>query len=388
MRRSNALDRTALGMLQEPLERVALQVQLWDGTSLYKSAVPPIATIAIGDRPMLFQLVRHRELKFGEGYTAGRVEVLGDLIAALEGIYRTFPPQAATWFSRLSTWRRNTIDRARHDIHRHYDRGNDFYRLWLDEKMLYTCAYYPTPDATLEQAQIAKMDLVCRKLHLQPGERVVETGCGWGALALHMARHYGVLVTSYNISHEQIAYARQQAEEQGLADRVRFVEDDYRTIADRHDAFVSIGMLEHVGLAQFRVLGQVIDRALDQRRGRGLLHFISRDFVYPLSPWIRKRIFPGAYPPTLTQVTERILEPSGLSVLDVQNLRQHYARTLKAWLDRFDSNADRVALMFDDDFSRAWRLYLAGSQAAFTTGWMQLQQVVFARRGVELARVR
>jgi cyclopropane-fatty-acyl-phospholipid synthase len=138
-------------------------------------------------------------------------------------------------------------------------------------------------------------------------------------------------------------------------------------------------MLEHIGLAQFPVMGEVIDRALDSQHGRGLLHFIGRDFVYPLNSWIRKRIFPGAYTPTLTQVTSQVLEPMGLSILDVENLRLHYAKTVEHWRSRFEARLDHVRSVFDEPFVRAWRLYLAGSQAAFTTGWMQLFQVVFAR---------
>src|SRR5262249_41376116 len=155
------------------------------------------------------------------------------------------------------------------------DLGNDFYRLWLDREMVYTCAYFPTPDATLEQAQIAKMDLVCRKLHLEAGDRVIEAGCGWGALALFMARHYGVSVRAFNISSDQIAYARIRARDEGLADRVEFIEDDYRNVRGECDAFVSVGMLEHVGLRDFPTLGGVIDRSLTEN-GRGLLHFIGR----------------------------------------------------------------------------------------------------------------
>ena len=147
---------------------------------------------------------------------------------------------------------------------------------------------------------------------------------------------------------------------------------------DAYDVFVSIGMLEHVGLPDYPTLGHVIDRSLTDR-GRGLLHFIGRNQVAPLNPWIRKRIFPGAYTPTLREVFEHVLEPHALSVLDVENLRLHYAKTLECWRQRFDSSADHVAAIFDDTFVRAWRLYLAGSQAAFTTGWMQLFQVVFAR---------
>ena len=157
-----------------------------------------------------------------------------------------------------------------------------------------------------------------------------------------------------------------------------FVEDDYRNVRGEYDAFVSIGMLEHVGVADFPTLGGVIDRALTPS-GRGLLHFIGRNQPLPLNPWIRKRIFPGAYPPTLREVFGRVFEPNALSVLDVENLRLHYAKTLEHWRRRFDSASEGVAHMFGPTFLRAWELYLAGSQAAFDTGSMQLFQVLFAR---------
>ena len=182
----------------------------------------------------------------------------------------------------------------------------------------------------LKRRQTAKLDLVCRKLDLKPGERVVEAGCGWGSLALFMARHYGVRVRAFNISSEQIAYARERAAAEGLTDRVEFIQDDYRHVQGSCDAFVSVGMLEHVGAADYPTLGRVIDRTLTPN-GRGLLHFIGRDQPAPLSPWIRKRIFPGAYAPTLPEVFERVLEPYSLSVLDVHNLRWHYAKTLEHW---------------------------------------------------------
>jgi cyclopropane-fatty-acyl-phospholipid synthase len=221
------------------------------------------------------------------------------------------------------------------------------------------------------------MERVCRKLQLQPGERVIEAGCGWGALALFMAGRYGVSVRAFNISVEQIEFARERARELGLSGHVEFVHDDYRSMRGTCDAFVSIGMIEHVGLPDLAELGVVIHRSL-AADGRGLLHFIGRHRPMTLNAWIRKRIFPGAYPPTLPEVCEHVLEP-GFSVLDVENLRPHYATTLAHWLRRFDAAEDRIVSMFDEPFVRAWRLYLAGSQAAFTTGWMQLFQVVFAR---------
>jgi cyclopropane-fatty-acyl-phospholipid synthase len=195
-----------------------------------------------------------------------------------------------------------------------------------------------------------------------------------------MAKHRGVSVRAFNVSSEQIDYARRRAQEEGLADRVEFIEDDYRNARGEYDVFVSVGMIEHVGLADYPTLGRVIGRSLTPT-GRGLLHFIGRDQPAPLSPWIRKRIFPGAYPPTLREVFEHVLEPQALSVVDVENLRLHYAKTLEHWLQRFNDASDRVEEMFDEIFVRTWRLYLAGSQASFTTGSMQLFQVLFARGG-------
>jgi cyclopropane-fatty-acyl-phospholipid synthase len=372
---STKLDRWALGRIRCGVASAPLRYVLWDGFTLNPDQGQPIATIVFKNRRALFSWVWDPELYFGEAYMFGAVDVSGDLLGMLEAVYRALQTKARPWWlPELS----NSIGAARENVHHHYDLGNDFYRLWLDRELQYTCAYFPTPDETLEAAQVAKMDLVCRKLRLQPGERVVEAGCGWGSLALHMARRYGVHVRAFNISKEQVAYARARAVDERLADRVEFVEDDYREIRGCYDVFVSIGMLEHVGLADFPTLGRVIDRSLGPD-GRGLLHFIGRNRPGPLNAWIRKRIFPGAYPPTLREVFEHVFEPVGLSVLDVENLRLHYARTLEHWRCRLNAASNQVVDMFGEPFLRAWRLYLTGSQAAFTTGCMQLFQVGFAR---------
>jgi cyclopropane-fatty-acyl-phospholipid synthase len=228
---------------------------------------------------------------------------------------------------------------------------------------------------------------VCRKLQLKPGDRVVEAGCGWGGLARHMAKHYGVTVRSYNISHQQIVYAREKAREQGLEGRVEYIEDDYRNLSGTYDVFVSIGMLEHVGRDHYRVLGRVADTCLTDK-GRGLIHTIGRNKPELMNAWIEKRIFPGAYPPTLREMME-IFEPSRFSVLDVENIRLHYARTLEHWLERFESHAAEIEKTYDRAFVRAWRLYLCGSIASFTTASLQLFQVVFAReRDNDIPRTR
>lgn len=375
------VDRRVLGALMSRLTQVPVRVVLWDGTSAGPDAAQ--YTVRIGTRRALLGLVMDPDMAFGDYYASGAIDVQGDLTGLMEAIYAGFPHAATT---KPGAWRRfgrwaNTERRARQQIHHHYDIGNDFYRLWLDERMQYTCAYFPTPDVSLEEAQVAKMDHVCRKLALKPGEHVVEAGCGWGELAMHMADRYGVTVRAYNISTEQIAWAREKARERGLADRVQFFEQDYRTIEGRADVFVSVGMLEHVGASHYDALAAVIDRTLDPAHGRGLLHFIGRSRPMQLHPWIEKRIFPGAYPPTLSEVVTRILEPLDLAVLDIENLRLHYARTLEHWRDRFEASFERVVAMYDRAFARAWRVYLTGSVAGFKMGSMQLFQVVFARNG-------
>ena len=355
---------------------------LWDGQEVAPSTLPPIARILVYDRDALLKVIANPDLQFGEMYSAGRIEVEGSLPEVVEALYRARSnPAPGGLRQALLNWvnrpRPNSMLHARDNIHHHYDIGNDFYRLWLDEQMLYTCAYFPDTQASLEQAQIAKMDHVCRKLELKPGDRVVEAGCGWGALALHMAKYYGVEVKAYNIAKEQLSYARERAQREGLNGRVEYIEGDFREITAECDAFVSVGMLEHVGAAHYAALGAVIDRCL-AANGRGLIHSIGTNRPSPLNPWIERHIFPGACPPSLGEMM-RIFEPVNFSVLDVENLRLHYARTLEHWLQRFEAAVPQVTEMFGESFVRSWRLYLVGSLGAFTTGELQLFQAVFAR---------
>ncbi len=341
-----------------------------------------MASVLIHDRRTLVGLVLRPELEFGEAYTDGRLEVQGDLTELFDATNRAVASHGrrGSWRTRLAraVTGASPSDARRH-IHQHYDLGNAFYSLWLDEAMIYTCAYFDDPGATLEEAQRAKLDHVCRKLRLQPGDEVVEAGCGWGALAIHMARHYGARVRAYNISASQLAYARERAAREGLADRVTFVDGDYRSIDGRCDAFVSIGMLEHVGPRQYGALGAVINRVIDPARGRGLLHFIGRNVPMPFNAWTERYIFPGAYAPTLGEMMPAVFESSGVAVQDIENLRLHYAATLAHWQERFESHVDRVRAMFDEPFVRAWRMYLASARAGFMSGDLQLYQVVFGR---------
>lgn len=385
------LERDAVRRLLEALGSPPIRFVLWDGTAVAPEGKAVRAEITLRDRATLWRLLADPELHFGEAYSAGRLAVKGDLVELMEQVLRapTGAAKSSRWLRLLHRRpRRNTLAGSRQNIHRHYDLGNDFYRLWLDDELLYTCAYFASPEQTLEEAQRAKMEHVCRKLQLQPGERVVEAGSGWGALALYMAREHGVSVRSYNISHEQVEYARRRLRSAGLADRVEFIEDDYRSIrrsirpADgEFDVFVSVGMLEHVGKEHYHELGGVMNRVLGPQ-GRGLVHTIGRSRPRPLNPWIERYIFPGAYPPTLSEMME-IFEPFDLAVLDVENLRLHYAETLRHWLQRYEGSIEQVREMFDEPFVRAWRLYLSGSIAAFACGTLQLYQVLVNRAASE-----
>jgi cyclopropane-fatty-acyl-phospholipid synthase len=361
----------------------AVEIRLGNGVRVKPAGVAPVASMQIADRATLLHILRNPQIEVGDAYSNGRVTIDGDLVRFMKEVYRASASAGSHGSpgQRLSGWlsryNRHSLASSRDNARYHYDLGNEFYSLWLGETMAYTCAYYPTVDATLDHAQTAKMDHVCHKLRLHPGDTVVEAGCGWGSLALHMARRYGARVSAFNVSKQQLAFARERCNALGLESRVEFIEDDYRNIGGRYDAFVSVGMLEHVGPEHYAELGRVANKSLGDN-GRGLIHSIGRNQPEPTQPWIARRIFPGSYIPSLGEMMG-IFEPWKLSVLDVENLRWHYALTLRDWLRRFEAAVGEVRAMFDERFVRMWRLYLNGSIAAFECGEMQLFQVLFAK---------
>ena len=379
-----ALDRWLISQIVDMIGHPPLKIILWDGKAVYGADKDDVPTVTLCDRGTLLRLMVDPEMQFGDLYSGGRIGFQGDLAEFLTVVFRSMRDYGVGGRLRRFTTALlhhtigNTLARAKDNIYHHYDLSNEFYQKWLDtEAMQYTCAYFPDPDMTLEQAQVAKLHHVCRKLQLKPGDTVVEAGCGWGGLARFMAQHYGVSVRAYNISREQIAFARNKAEEMGLSDRVEYIEDDYRNIEGEYDVFVSVGMLEHVGTRNYKTLGDVIDRCL-KPDGRGLIHSIGRNHPGQMSSWTERRIFPGAYAPALSEMMD-IFEHHDFSVWDVENLRLHYARTLEHWLARYEQHTDEVAGMFDESFVRAWRLYLCGSIASFASGTLGLFQIVFAR---------
>jgi len=281
----------------------------------------------------------------------------------------------------------NPVGRARRNAAHHYDLGNEFYRLWLDEDMQYSCGYFERGDETLEEAQLAKKRHIAAKLRLSPGQRVLDIGCGWGGMAIYLAQVADVEVTGITLSQEQLALARERAEAAGLSDRVRFRLADYREIEGEFDRIVSIGMAEHVGAPQ---LGTYFSRVRDllSPEGVALIHLIGSSAPPShTGPFLAKYIFPGGYTPSLSE-TAAAVEQGGVWTLDCEVWRLHYARTLQLWQERFAAVRAGVAAEQGERFARMWELYLAVCEATFRHGpscVFQLQ-LGLARDAVPLTR--
>ena len=365
-----------------------------DGSTATHGKAPYAFTIHIKTTRAARDIVTKSSLGFGEAYTRGEVDVEGDLQdVALLSYELQEGPLKGSLLQRLSYVlgffsRRNTLRGSKKNIAAHYDLANSFYQLWLDAEMQYTCAYFNKPSDTLEDAQRQKMDLVCRKLRLTPGEFVVEAGCGWGGLALHMARNHGVRVKSFNISKEQIEYARAKAALLGIGtDRIEYVHDDYRNIPQHVtscDKFASICMLEHVGRESYTAFHQLVSKVL-KPTGLAMLQFISRTNPSPISnPWLEKYVFPGYYNPSLGEILKPIeAEHRKLHLIDVENMRYHYALTLTHWLDRFERNADKIRAQWGEAVVRTFRLYLNGGLADFAHGAGTLVYQVLLSNGFD-----
>ncbi len=270
---------------------------------------------------------------------------------------------------------RNNRRRARRNVAHHYDLDSRLYELFLDSDRQYSCAYFDDPGCDLEQAQLAKKRHLVAKLHIRPGQRILDIGCGWGGMALYLAQVYeDVHVVGITLSTEQHEYATARAERLGLSKRVEVRLQDYRDISERFDRIVSVGMFEHVGVAHYPAFFNKV-RELLADDGVAVLHSINRaDGPGVTSRWIDRYIFPGGYIPAMSEVLPAI-ERTGLIVSDVEILRLHYADTLKAWRERFMNRSIRAAELYDDRFVRMWEFYLAASEAMFRSGLMNNFQI-------------
>ncbi|MET9612419.1 cyclopropane-fatty-acyl-phospholipid synthase family protein [Kitasatospora indigofera] len=351
---------------------VAGDIEIASDTDLYEvlSAVAQYA-----ERPEIRQL----KLGLGDAVGKGRELLRTALRIGALGLQPTPPPEEA----RAVRGRLHSRSRDRAAISHHYDVGNDFYGLVLGPSMVYSCAYWEPGAKSLEAAQEAKLDLICRKLGLRPGMRLLDVGCGWGSLLIHAATHYGVEAVGVSISAEQVALARRRVADAGLADRVEVRLQDYREIPDGpFDAISSVGMAEHVGSVQYLTYASVLHGLLAPG-GRLLNHQISRRPLpsgehYELSPFIRRYVFPdGELAPVGSTVS--LLEEAGFEVRDVESLREHYALTLREWVANLEANWGQAVRQVGRGRARVWRLYMAASALAFEENRIGVNQVLAVR---------
>jgi cyclopropane-fatty-acyl-phospholipid synthase len=366
---------------------------IWpDGTSSHYAGEPgPSATIAIHDDRVVRHLAYAPGMAIGEGYMDGTLspvdcsifDVLCVLLASVELAERRVPLlRAQALFNRIARplVQMNDARKAQRNVAHHYDLNGRLYSLFLDRDRQYSCGYFPRGDETIDEAQAAKKRHIAAKLMLdRPDLVVLDIGCGWGGMALTLARDYGARVTGITLSVEQLTEARARAHAEGLSDRVNFELVDYRSIDRQFDRIVSVGMFEHVGLPNYQAYFETVNRCL-KPDGVALVHAIGRfDGPAATSPWLAKYIFPGGYSPALSEVFGPV-ERSGLRTTDIEILRLHYAKTLNHWRKRFAANRDTIATLYDERFCRMFEFYLAGSELAFAVQDHMVFQLQLARK--------
>lgn len=358
----------------------------------------PEVTIRLTDKTVEREIFLNPELKTAEAYMDGRLVMaegqrvfdLLHLFSVNRSGLAAHPVQQALrrgWRAVRRWQQRNPLGLAAKNIRHHYDIPPDFYRLWLDETMTYSCAYYPTPDVSLHEAQLAKLRHIAAKLRLEPGMTVAEIGSGWGALGTFLARTYRVRVVSVTLSPEQCAVARQRAVDEGVADLVEFRELDYRLLGGSYDRVVSIAMMEAIGVDEFDTYFRKI-KALTKPGGFALVHCIGR--MSPpgtTAPFIRKYIFPGGYVPALSEVFAS-LERTGTWCADCESLRLHYYWTIRHWREAFDAKRVEAVAMMGERFCRMWDFYLASVELGFRDGSNFVFQLLLSEKRDDVPVVR
>jgi cyclopropane-fatty-acyl-phospholipid synthase len=354
--------------------------------------------VRITDHRALWALILDPELRTGELFTDGRLIMqagtiydFGCLVLRHGGQIEVSP--IVRLIDRFRTamllWsQRNTPRRSQNNVAHHYDLGDDLYALFLDPDWQYSCAYFETPDQSLADAQLAKKRHIAAKLRLKPEHNILDIGCGWGGLACYLAETAGVVeVQGVTLSQEQLARARNRADERQLSERVRFELTDYRAVKGRFDRIVSVGMFEHVGLRYYSEFFKTC-RDLLSDDGAMLLHTIGcSDAPSVTNPWLTKYIFPGGHLPSLSDIVA-VIEHSGLVITDIEILRLHYADTLRAWRDNFMARRKEAAAMFDDRFCRMWEYYLSMAEAAFRFDKVVVFQLQLAKKQDGIPRTR
>ena len=381
-------------LLNNLSDRMPCEVIYWDGERVSFGKDKAQFRIHIKSPNVIRDIMSNFSLGFGENYMDGNIVIEGDLQKLVGVEYeesaRKFKISNKTKFRIFFNYMKslNAVKKAKKNISHRYDLSNDFYRLMLDRSMSYSCAYFKDGKDTLEKAQQNKYELICRKLNLKDGDRLVDVGCGWGGMIIYAVKKFNIKATGINVSKNQYEYAKQCIKEQCLDNKADVFLEDYRNVKGKFNKFVSIGMFEHVGKKYSRLFFKKIREALEGK-AIGVLHTIARNVYEPTDPWTRKYIFPGGYIPVLSDIL-RDMASVGFYTIDVENLRPHYAKTVDEWIKRFESNIDKIKTMFDEKFINMWRLYLNAASVSFKLGKLNVYQIVFSnslRGTVSLNRV-
>ena len=357
---------------------IPLAIELWNGRR-YELGEEPSVTFRVADADALKRISSPDFASLGEAYVEGDLELEGpieDALAAVESLARAWGKSAKPRRPFGGHSRKTDSEAIRY----HYDVSNDFYRLWLDERMVYSCAYFRSGMEDIDAAQAQKLDHICRKLRLKPGDRFLDIGCGWGALVMHAAQNYGVQATGITLSQNQHAYAQAQIGAAGLQDRCRVLLQDYRDVRGVFDRIASVGMFEHVGLKNlpqyFGIIhGLLADEGIALNHGITSADVDSREVGLGAGEFVGKYVFPDGELPHLSLVLREVAT-AGLEVMDVETLRLHYARTLTHWSRRLEAKLEAAHALAGKKRTRIWRLYLAGCALAFARNWISIHQVL------------
>ena len=353
----------------------------YQGTQYKIGEGEPTFTVNINKELDIKDLMTSTSLALGEAYMRGDLTIEGDLYEALAHFMGQMD-RFSTDTTKLKKLIFTSASRKNQEkeVTSHYDIGNDFYRLWLDDTLNYSCAYFENEDDTLYDAQVHKTDRILKKLYLKPGMELLDIGCGWGFLLIEAAKKYGVKGTGITLSHEQEDAFNERIKKEGLSDLLCVKRMDYRDLPQlghKFDRIVSVGMVEHVGRENYDKFLTCADEVL-KPGGLFLLHFISALKEHPGDPWIKKYIFPGGMVPSLREM-ESAAADHRFYPLDVESLRRHYNRTLRCWNANFQAHKDEVRKMFDEQFVRMWELYLCACAATFYNGIIDLHQILWSK---------
>lgn len=363
-------------LIERFISRGTLVMHHADGSQQsYGQGQAPFAHVHLRHDKVLTRLLSDPEMAFGEAYMdgdwwpgEGGLEAVFELYFANTDNFTT-----NRWMDWLRTMLRGVLEmnnriRSEKNVQHHYDIDNELFEQFLDDDMQYSCAYFAREDMSLKEAQRAKLAHIGKKLRLQPGDKVLDIGCGWGGMALFLAENHDVEVVGLTLSNDQYEHACKRAQDKGLTERVSFLKEDYREHQGAYDAIVSVGMFEHVGRPQYQTYFDTVARLL-KANGRSLIHTIARNGVPPKDTrtWIQRYIFPGGYIPSLSEISPCV-ENSGLQLSDLEVWRQHYAKTLAAWNQRFQARRDLFKQRLGERFCRMWEFYLLSCEAVFRYG--------------------